>query len=101
MAKKSSWGMAPYYLQHSAGTATQHFIGGRERWALECLMAAGGKGCTPIDHPGPRWSAYVLTLRRLGFDIATISEQHAGPFSGHHARYVLKCRVTRAEGACA
>ncbi|MDP2079736.1 MAG: hypothetical protein U0934_12395 [Pseudotabrizicola sp.] len=96
MALKPSWGNAPYYLHHSDGTATQHLIGGRERWALECLMATKGKGCTPIDHPGPRWSAYVFTLRRLGFHIETITETHEGPFAGHHARYVLKDRVTRA-----
>jgi hypothetical protein len=49
-------------------------IRGREAWALLALMAAGERGCTPIDHPGPRWSGYVHDLRRLGFDIETTHE---------------------------
>ena len=101
MATKPSWGIAPYFLHHSDGTATLHLVGGRDRWALECLMAVGDKGCTPIDHPGPRWSAYVFTLRGMGFDIVTVTEPHGGPFAGHHARYILKSRVTRATGATA
>ncbi|OYW29128.1 MAG: hypothetical protein B7Z44_05745, partial [Caulobacter sp. 12-67-6] len=27
---------------------------GREEWALSHLLAAGSRGCTPIDTPGPR-----------------------------------------------
>jgi hypothetical protein len=72
-------------------------IRGREAWALLALMAAGERGCTPIDHPGPRWSGYVHDLRRLGFDIETIHEPHQGAFPGSHARYVLRSRVTRLE----
>lgn len=64
-------------------------IVGREAWALECLKAAGAKGCTPIDQPGPRWSHYVFKLRQAGFSIETIHEPHEGTFSGTHARYVL------------
>ena len=30
-------------------------VRGREAWALLALQAAGERGCTPIDHPGPRW----------------------------------------------
>ena len=67
---------------------------GRDRWALEALMAAGPKGCTPICKPAPRWAAYVHNLRALGVAIDTITEKHGGPFSGHHARYVLACNVT-------
>jgi hypothetical protein len=66
---------------------------GREAWALTELSAAGERGCTPIDHPGPRWSAYVYDLRKLGIVIETIRERHGGPFSGEHARYVLRSRV--------
>jgi hypothetical protein len=72
-------------------------IRGREAWALLALMAAGERGCTPIDHPGSRWSGYVHDLRKLGFDIETVHEPHQGAFSGSHARYVLRSRVTRLE----
>lgn len=66
---------------------------GRMAWALGQLIAAGAAGCTPLDHPGPRWSAYVLKLRREGLDIETVTETHGGAFAGHHARYVLKTLV--------
>jgi hypothetical protein len=66
---------------------------GRDAWALQNLVAAGERGCTPIDHPGPRWSHYVFKLRGFGFDIETIDEKHAGPFAGTHARYVLRSQV--------
>ncbi len=62
---------------------------GRDAWALEQLMSAGAKGCTPITHVGPRWSHYVFKLRRAGFTIETLDESHGGTFSGTHARYVL------------
>ncbi|MBB1498538.1 hypothetical protein H5394_10340 [Paracoccus sp. MC1862] len=67
---------------------------GRDRWALEALMAAGPNGCTPINNPAPRWAAYIHNLRALGVAIDTITEKHGGPFAGHHARYVLRCHVT-------
>lgn len=66
---------------------------GREAWALLALCRAGESGCTPIDTPGPRWSAYVHDLRRMGVVIETVREKHAGPFPGQHARYVLRSRV--------
>lgn len=62
---------------------------GRDAWALRNLYRAGANGCTPIDTPGPRWSHYVWKLRQMGVDITTITEEHGGPFSGTHARYVL------------
>ena len=75
-------------------------IQGRDRWALECLIHAGAKGCTPIDHPGPRWSAYVHDLRHEhGLDIETISEDYGPPFDGTHARYVLRSAVSRDDEA--
>jgi len=55
-------------------------------------------GCTPIDHPGPRWSGYKFNLKELGLEIETIHENHKGPFPGAHARYVLRSKVTRLEG---
>ena len=69
-------------------------IKGRDAWALDCLYRAGPTGCTPIDHPGPRWSGYVHKLRKLGINIETITENHEGQFQGHHARYVLRSRIS-------
>lgn len=70
---------------------------GREAWALLQLVEAGSTGCTPITHPGPRWSDYVFRLRKDGFRVETINEAHGGPFAGSHARYVLHDTV-RLEG---
>ena len=98
MAKKSNWGKASFIVHVREGKASRVVVTGRDRWALECLIAAGEKGCTPIDTPGPRWSGYVHNLRALGVPIETVTEAHGGPFSGTHARYVLNARVTRAEG---
>lgn len=66
---------------------------GRDAWALRNLINAGTGGCTPIDHPGPRWSHYVFKLRGFGFIIETVNEAHGGPFAGSHARYVLRSSV--------
>lgn len=71
-----------------------HEVVGRDAWALLNLMRAGGRGCTPITTPGPRWSHYVYKLRGAGFIIETIHEDHGGPFAGTHARYVLRSQVT-------
>ena len=67
---------------------------GRFAWALDRLVAAGEKGCTPIDQPAPRWSHYVYGLRRQGVAIETVTENHEGAYAGHHARYVLNVPVT-------
>jgi hypothetical protein len=66
---------------------------GRNAWALSKLIGAGEKGCTPIDTPGPRWSAYIHNLRGDGLDIETVTERHGGPYTGTHARYVLRSPV--------
>ena len=66
---------------------------GRVAWALLNLHSAGASGCTPITHPGPRWSHYIFKLRRAGIQIETIHEPHGGPFAGTHARYVLIGKV--------
>ena len=68
-------------------------IHGSDAWELSELVKAGKSGCTPIDHPGPRWSGYVHKLRKLGIQIETIHEQHGGQFAGRHARYVLRSIV--------
>ena len=70
----------------------------RTRWALKQLMDAGRKGCTPINNPAPRWSAYIHLLREMGALIETNHEQHGGPYAGTHGRYVLKSNVTFVEG---
>jgi len=72
----------------------QMTVKGRDGWALRELIKAGQRGCTPITHPGPRWSAYVFKLRAMGFVVETINEAHDGPFSGNHARYLLHTECT-------
>ncbi len=67
---------------------------GRNTWAMGQLIRAEKKGCTPIDNPAPRWSAYIHNLRGFGVAIKTITEQHGGQFAGNHARYVLMANVT-------
>lgn len=86
----------PYTLRVELQTGQGPLVliySGRNAWALFHLMEANENGCTPIDTPGPRWSAYVHNLRRDGVDIETITEPHGGPFSGTHARYVLRSEV--------
>jgi hypothetical protein len=69
-------------------------VTGRDAWALLELVTAGPKGCTSIDNPGPRWSAYVHMLRHgYGLAIETRHEAHKGQFPGTHARYVLSSVV--------
>lgn len=71
----------------------EHTAHGRDAWALAELIKAGVEGCTPITHPGPRWSAYVHKWRKRGLAIETIRENHDGPYAGSHARYVLRTPV--------
>lgn len=67
---------------------------GRDAWALEQLLVAGERGCTPIERPAPRWSHYVWKLRtKHGVIVETIDEGHGGQFAGTHARYVLRSEV--------
>lgn len=73
-------------------------VKGRDAWALLQLMTAGEKGCTPIDNPGPRWSAYIHNLRNLGIAIETVHETHGGAFRGTHGRYVLRSNIKLVEG---
>ena len=95
----SVWHSAPFRVLKTDGTEAQISVKGRDRWALENLIAAGPKGCTPLDHPGPRWSAYVHALRHeCGVQIETVHEKHGPPFEGSHARYVLISRVFPASG---
>ena len=70
-------------------------VSGRAAWALDRLLDAGPRGCTPATDPAPRWSGYVHSLRELGVGIETIREAHGEPFPGHHGRYVLRSTVRR------
>ena len=74
-------------------------VSGREAWTLDRLIAAGRKGCTPIEEPAPRWSAYVHNLRKRGVVIETVHETHGGDFAGWHGRYVLRCDVRKGGSA--
>ena len=69
--------------------------GGRQAWMLEQLLQAGAEGITSRQCPGARLSGYVERLRLLGEPIATIREEHSGPFPGVHGVYVLQCQVRR------
>ena len=81
-------------LFDDAGDVTTTLVfEGRNAWALNQLISAGQRGCTPIDNPAPRWSHYVYKLRRGGIDVETIHEAHGGQFAGHHARYVLRSKL--------
>ena len=91
------WNSAAFVVRDGGEPPFQIIVTGRERWALECLMPAGDRGCTPIETPGPRWSAYVFDLRGMGLDIETVTEPNTGPFVGTHARYVLRSLVERAQ----
>lgn len=88
------WGTATFTIQNEHASPFTVSIKGRRRWALECLIDAGVKGCTPIDTPGPRWSAYTFSLKKSGIQIETNHEPHAGSWPGTHARYVLKSHVS-------
>lgn len=70
---------------------------GREAWALNTLIQAGERGCSTIDRPAPRLSAYVHKLRKAGLIIETINERHRGQFPGTHGRYVLRSEVKPVE----
>lgn len=95
MAKTTVWGPTPFVFETANGETLKIWVSGRNRYALESLIMAGESGCTPLDNPAPRWSAYVLNLRNEGLDIETIHEPHGGPFSGTHGRYVLRSKVLK------
>jgi winged helix domain-containing protein len=77
---------------HVDGGPECKFVG-RFAWTLNELIRAGDRGCTPVEQPAPRWSHDVFRLRRDGVQIDTITEPHAGAYSGHHARYRLDSEV--------
>ncbi len=69
-------------------------LSGRTAWALDRLIEAGARGCSPLSEPaGPRWAAYVHRLRGLGIGIATHHVPHGGNFPGCHGKYVLQSEI--------
>lgn len=88
---------ASYWVTPTTGDPFPIVVKGRDHWALDRLRRAGCHGCTPVDDPAPRWSAYVFNLRALGLEIETIHERHGGQFAGTHGRYVLHSTVTPIE----
>jgi len=88
-----------YHITPEGGEPFTLYAMGREAWALDRLRWAGPKGCTPIEQPAPRWSAYVHTLRGHGVPIETLYEPHGGEFSGHHGRYILRADVRKGGAA--
>ncbi len=84
----------PAFVAEADGSERRILLSGRNGWALANLVRSGVRGCTPIDVPGPRWSAYVHKLRHeFDLDIETIHESHGGTYPGTHARYVLRSKV--------
>ena len=65
----------------------------REAWTLHALVEAGDRGVTVRERPAPRWSGYVLALRRKGVPVETVPETHGGAFPGRHGRYRLAVAV--------
>ena len=49
--KPGRWNMAAFTIQNEAKPPFTIRVAGRDRWALEQLILAGNKGCTPIDNP--------------------------------------------------
>ena len=101
MVDKQKWTKALFKIDGQTDGSKYIEVSGRDRWALEALIAAGRRGCTPIDTPGPRWSSYVHNLRKLSVPVETLTEPHSGPFSGTHARYILRASVRRVEDRAA
>ncbi|MDP2085942.1 MAG: hypothetical protein Q8K20_12145 [Gemmobacter sp.] len=88
-----------YHVMPDGGEPFTLYAVGREAWALDRLRMAGLQGCTPIEQPAPRWSAYVHSLRGRGVPIETLTEPHGGEFAGHHGRYVLRAIVRKGGAA--
>lgn len=93
MTVHDRWGPRSFEVRNPETPPFAVTVRGRDRWALEALIAAGDAGRTPVDDPAPRWAAYVHDLRALALEIETLTEPHAGPFAGSHARYVLRSKV--------
>lgn len=89
------WGKAPFLIEDPSGSKHDIVVSGRERCALETLMAAGATGCTSLSAGAHRLASYICRLRDKGVLVATEREEHGGDFPGAHARYLLLSAVTR------
>ena len=87
-----------YRVTPAEGEPFNVTVKGRPAWALGHLVAAGARGVTSLEHPAPRWAAYIHTLRGMGVPIETVHEAHKGQYPGTHARYVLRATVAEVEG---
>jgi len=76
------------------GSTFETEVVGRTAWATLALLQAGGRGCTPLQRPAPRWSDYIFRLRGQGVSVETVDEKHGGAYAGEHAKYVLRDRVS-------
>lgn len=72
-------------------------LSGRIGQTLLSLHRAGPMGITSLEWPAMRLSAYVHSLRKIGFEITTEREPHGGDYPGHHARYRLESNVVLSE----
>ena len=67
---------------------------GRVAQALTMLAAKGERGLTSLEIGNARLSAAIFRLRREhGLTIITETENHSGPFAGHHGVYILKTPI--------
>jgi len=83
-----------FCVHEDDGSARTVTLVGRDAWAMGELIHAGAVGNTSLENPAPRLSGYIHKLRhRYGINIASLEEEHDGPYSGRHARYLLQQRV--------
>lgn len=73
-------------------------LSGRVGQTMHHLHSAGKVGITSLEMPALRLSAYVHSLRKMGFEITTEREEHGGDYPGHHAVYRLESCVTLSGG---
>lgn len=66
----------------------------RQGWTMFHLTQARSAGITAFETPALRLAAYVHSLRKRGFSIETIMEDHGGTYGGRHARYKLAQEVS-------
>lgn len=93
MALRNTLGHAQFTIKYDCAEFRTVLLSGYNRWALETLIAAGGKGCIPLELPAPRWSAYIHNLRRVGVPIATFAEPCSHSEKRKRCRYVLAASV--------
>lgn len=91
------WGKTKYLVRDPSGWEQTISVSGRQRWALEALIAAGATGCTSLSGQAHRFAAHVCRLRDKGVLIETARERHSGDFPGVHGRYFLQASVMRIE----